>query len=360
MIIFAASIYLKPEVIRLLFLLNFVFALATLTGYVAGFVNPSIFPWMGFAGLLLPALVAIQIIFALIWLIMGRLKIWLPLVVLFIGYPQLNSFVQWGGKNIDSSQKVNWRVMTYNVQAFHKRDDGNWYETRKELKEFIEHTDIRVMCLQEYVEDPKHPRFKDFKYRHIKGSSGSGLAIFSKYPIISRGEIENPIPFNSYSKFIYADIAGEQDTIRFINVHLVSIALAQKDLSTFVNLNDADQERLKNSGKRITRRLYEAFKLRGKQVNVLSDFIEKSPYPVVLCGDLNDTPGSYTYRQFANLLDDAFVQAGEGFGTTHPKFARYRTPLRIDHIFTDRRFKIGGYTVSKIEFSDHYPVIAEW
>jgi len=79
-----------------------------------------------------------------------------------------------------------------------------------------------------------------------------------------------------------------------------------------------------------------------------------SKYPVIVCGDFNDTPVSYTYRKMKSGLKDAFVNIGAGTGNTYlgsfPSF-------RIDYIFHSQQFKTIDFERIEARLSDHYPII---
>jgi endonuclease/exonuclease/phosphatase family metal-dependent hydrolase len=79
----------------------------------------------------------------------------------------------------------------------------------------------------------------------------------------------------------------------------------------------------------------------------------QSPYPVIVCGDFNDTPNSYVYHKLADGMTDAFMESGAGFGNTYlgkvPSF-------RIDYIFHDATFHSRNFRRESVRFSDHFPV----
>ena len=85
----------------------------------------------------------------------------------------------------------------------------------------------------------------------------------------------------------------------------------------------------------------------------MAEHIRKSPYPVIVCGDFNDTPVSYAYRTVLGDLKDAFVESGRGISNTYngilPSF-------RIDYILYDPKFSAGNYRRDKVYLSDHFPV----
>jgi endonuclease/exonuclease/phosphatase family metal-dependent hydrolase len=77
---------------------------------------------------------------------------------------------------------------------------------------------------------------------------------------------------------------------------------------------------------------------------------------VVVCGDFNDTPNSYTYHQISKGLNDAFREAGSGIGTTYVGKIPF---LRIDYIlYSKERFDPLYFKVIRKNLSDHYPVVS--
>ena len=89
----------------------------------------------------------------------------------------------------------------------------------------------------------------------------------------------------------------------------------------------------------------------------VAEAIDNSPFPVIFCVDLNDTPVSYAYRQFRSILDDAFVESSNGIGQTYIG----KVPSnRIDYIFYNETFRSANFTTHQVNFSDHKPVSCEF
>ena len=59
-----------------------------------------------------------------------------------------------------------------------------------------------------------------------------------------------------------------------------------------------------------------SFKERAKQAILLRQIIDTTVYPVIICGDFNDTPASYTYHKIKGKYIDGFRQRGNGYGFT--------------------------------------------
>jgi endonuclease/exonuclease/phosphatase family metal-dependent hydrolase len=105
----------------------------------------------------------------------------------------------------------------------------------------------------------------------------------------------------------------------------------------------------------LSARLKTGFISRARQAKVLKDHIRNSPYPVIITGDFNDTPVSYVYGKLRKGLNDSFVHSGYGAGFT---YRGYYPANRIDYILFDDALKSSSFEITKVRYSDHYPVTA--
>ena len=105
----------------------------------------------------------------------------------------------------------------------------------------------------------------------------------------------------------------------------------------------------------LIRKLAEASAIRAPQADTIAHEITASPHPyIIVCGDFNDTPISYTHRTIAQDLDDAFTQSGRGLGISYNQNRFY---FRIDNILTSKNLRAYNCTVDRsIKESDHYPI----
>ena len=96
---------------------------------------------------------------------------------------------------------------------------------------------------------------------------------------------------------------------------------------------------------------------REKQADKVAELVEKTHYPIILCGDINDVPVSYTYSTLASdKLTDAFTEKGRGYGHT---FNEGNIKFRIDDIMHSKQLYVKKYVRDKVPYSDHYPIITE-
>jgi len=190
-----------------------------------------------------------------------------------------------------------------------------------------------------------------FKPSTDNGYEAMGMAIFSKFPIVDKGNIQFAKKMN-WNEAVYADIRKGDQTFRVYNVHFQSISFQPEDyryLKKVTSEIDTDVE----SSKKIGYRLKNAFLKRSNQARLLKEHTEKSPHPYIIAGDFNDTPISYTVKTISRGMNNGFREMGSGFGVTYngafPNF-------QIDYIFTSPEFTVKNYLIIKKKLSDHYPV----
>jgi len=306
----------------------------------------------------------------LYWIIRLKKEFLLSFVVILIGINHFNDFIplRLGKTNKSGYVKENplqIKVLSYNVRLFNIYEWLNDPETNQNILNFIrsEHPDI--ICLQEFYSSTKkdyEPErikkfFADTRYNYIHYSfknakdSGYGIATFSKYPIINQGTISFP---NTTNEAIFTDVVINTDTIRIYNNHLQSVQLQRRNYSFLDTLKlRYDDEQMKEI-KDISSRLKAAYIKRSAQVDAISKHVKSSAYPVIVCGDFNDTPVSYSYRKMRKGLKDAFISSGQGTGSTYKGLFPY---FRIDYIFHDKHFKPVLFEKVETNLSDHYPIL---
>ena len=84
--------------------------------------------------------------------------------------------------------------------------------------------------------------------------------------------------------------------------------------------------------------------------------MQQSPYPVIVCGDFNDPPSSYTYKRISYNLKDGFVESGSGVAKTYKGLIPL---LRIDYILFSKKFRSEQFQTIRQNLSDHFPVMSK-
>jgi endonuclease/exonuclease/phosphatase family metal-dependent hydrolase len=356
---------LRNFIKNILLWINLIFALTLIAAYAANYINPVYFWPFAFFGLAYPFLLIINIGFLVFWIWRKKWIFLLSLLSILCGWSNVSRYVQFRINHEVAATHNNIKILTYNVRLF------NYYEwdKRKGIRDsilfFVNEQNPGIVCMQDYVTDSRKPNLSEaytdsslnrYHWKHIlytyrlQETYKYGLATYSRYPIIGRGSIRFN---NSNNSCIYSDIKINSDTLRVYNVHLQSIRFRKNyyyfadSLAMHLNTNRINEMR------DISEHLRVAFIKRAEQVDELEQHIRRSPYPVIVCGDFNDTPVSYTYQRIKNRLDDSFITSGRGLGTTYRgKFPSFR----IDYIFHSKELKSVQYQTNRINHSDHYPV----
>jgi endonuclease/exonuclease/phosphatase (EEP) superfamily protein YafD len=149
---------------------------------------------------------------------------------------------------------------------------------------------------------------------------------------------------------MWADLDLEGERIRLFNNHLQTTNMNQNRV-TFT----PDIGQLLAQLKKLKRVVEENDGIRTRQADVIRKLLDESPYPLIVCGDFNAPPASYTYSTIKGDLRDSFRDVGKGYGYSY----RYLKKLyRIDYIFySPGSFRATRYYSPELEYSDHKPVV---
>ena len=339
------------------FTLNVGAVFLLLLAYLAPFVSPDLFWPLAFFGLAYPYLVLVNLIFLVLWILQPSKKLLLPLVSLLLGFYNFTNTFQLIPKTQSHQQGI--EVLSFNVHGF-KSDLRNRRTNTPKVLEYFKSTGAEIICLQEATLSKNgslSPQgIKDElpgidHYQLASASSNAGSITFSKYPITNMGEIRFP---GSSNLVLFSDLKiSEHQIIRVYNCHFQSYSIDPDDYSIIDSLGTGSKNKQINEARKISYKLKSGFEMRSFQARKVADHIRQSPYPVIVCGDFNDTPVSYAYRKVRGELKDAFVEAGWGISNTYngvlPSF-------RIDYILCNQKFTVRNYNRDRVYLSDHFPV----
>ncbi len=340
---------------------------------------PESVSWIaGFITIISFYLLAALIIFLIFWLFASPRYMLISALVLAFSLNKIRNIIplRFSSSFTTEKQAKSIRIMSWNVASF---DILNYSKTHN-TKVFHQMFDLAnlyqpdIACFQEMVagdtiisgenqaieQYARNLKFPYYSYCYQPKEDWFinlhfGIVIFSKYPIIrSRTISHDPNDYNS--TFQYTDLQlSNSDTIRVFNIHLESLRFTKKNFDYLHKDFEGKASDLESS-KSIFYKMKRGIERRRYQANWIKEEINKSPYPVVVCGDLNDIPNSYAYETIGESLENAFVEKGNGVGRT---FSSISPTLRIDNIFLEKRFTVKQYYRVKKRLSDHFPIIAD-
>jgi len=336
---------------KLMFFLNIVLTVSTFLAYLLPFLAPKFFPLLSVFTLFMPLFFIMNGLFFLYWGFQFKKRMILSGLVLLMGITFINKFYKFSAKEYPEDEK-DFTVMSYNVRLLNvfkwlDRDD-----VPDDILTFINEKNPDILCIQEFSNSANIDlKVYSHKYILMEGNQiKTAQAIFSKFPIINQGNIVFP---NSNNNVVFVDIKKGKDIIRVYNMHLQSIKISP-DVSELdeKNIEAIDQ----GKSQKLFNRISKAFMQQQQQAEIIKEHKKDCPYPIIICGDMNNSAFSYVYRNIKGSLKDSFEEAGVGFGATY-KFRYY--PARIDYIFADDTMKVKKFeSFSDFENSDHYPIMA--
>lgn len=332
--------------------LTFALMIVSILGGFAGHVHPKQNLFVTYLGLALPVLLILCAVMLVYWLCRRKWWALFPLLALGCNYPFLSSMFQISGGESDVAERP-LKVMTLNARNF---VDDNQDDSADDIRSYLEEEDVQVVCFQEYsdfvsgrAEKVSKFLYSLFPYQSLSGS----IAIFSKHPIVKKDYLTFRETNNGAQ---WADLQIGEEKLRIVNVHLqttgVNSALRQAAKYEKNGANVSGKERADMVADRMG---YEFYR-RAEQADMIYDLVKQTPHPVILCGDLNDTPASYTYRRVKGNLEDGFRKAGKGYMYT---YKGVKGLVRIDYIFHSPLLKARQYYSDSQIWSDHNPVVME-
>lgn len=314
----------------------------TIVAYLLPFLAPKMFPFLSVLTLILPLMLILNLIFLFYWLLQLKKQVLLSAFVFLIGITFFNKFYKFSGKDLIVEEN-DFTVMSYNVRLFNVFEWMSKQNITEDIVDFVASQNPDVLCIQEYSTSAD-VKFEGYKYKYIlmQGDNiRTGQAIFSKFPIIEKGEIDFP---GSDNNVIFADIKMRRDTIRVYSIHLQSTKISP----------DIHEKIDEAKSKKIFRRMSEAFAEQQSQSELIKEHKTDCHYPKIICGDMNNSAFSYVYRNIKGNMKDAFEEAGEGFGKTYD-YEFY--PARIDYILADKQFEVKNFkNFDNFVNSDHFPI----
>lgn len=349
---------------RIVLFLNFLVALSLALSWLAQYISPQTFWPIAFFGIAYQFLLGLNVLFLAYWILRWRKQVYIPLLAIALSASHIPRLAQLRFSR-PPAPPASFKVMSYNVRLF---DLYNWThnkETRNRMFSFINRENPDIVCFQEYFQgDSGYFNTTDTLVKFLKAKNAHveftltlrrthhwGIATYTSFPIVNRGRIEfDP---GSNNTCIYTDVLVNKDTFRIYNMHLQSFLFSRQDYK-FIEGLQTDKEVDEVSGsKSILRRMKRGFVKRAPQAEAVAAHIALCRYPVIVCGDFNDTPFSYTYHKIKGDLCDSFMESGSGLGKSY--FGNFPS-FRIDYIFHSAGLTSYQYTTHPEEYSDHFAI----
>jgi endonuclease/exonuclease/phosphatase family metal-dependent hydrolase len=370
----SSSFSFKKLLIVSLFLANCVVAIGLFLAFLAQYIPPTWFSYSAFCGLGFIYILALNAFFVILWLPIRYPYSLVSLSLILLNVGNIDKHFQLKGSEKPPKCINCIKVMTYNVKLFGLYDTENQklrQQKKNTILHYIKEEQPDIVCFQEYFYDKSGKlnfnttdtllsilklKSKNYHFEYFTAERDElyfGLATFSKNKIIETGIVAMP-DSSVIATCIY--FKHKNDTIRVYNCHLASIHFEYEDyeFGKQLKINAINDPKWQKKAKVLYEKLKIAFEIRSQQAKVLRQHLKHCPHYAIVCGDLNDSPASFTYNKIASHLKDSFRESGKGMGETY--LGETFPNFRIDYILHDKAFKSFGHTVdTDITISDHYP-----
>ena len=315
------------------------------------YVSPDVCPRLSLLTLAFPIFLAANLLFIILWLLVHARLTWIPVAatLLVANFALDYCPIHLTGTTQPTTHDTTITIVTYNVGRMANE------EQRSQFIQFIDSSQADIICLQELYTTFISSHQEWFERTHYSVLQANNIAILSRLPFLS-DTISITYPTRSnHSLACWIDCMG--DSLLLINNHLESNHLSPEEKDEYTNtITDPNRESIKHSSHMLVGKLSEATAYRGAQTDSICALIDRNTsHPVIVCGDLNETPISYTYQRLAKRLRSAYREAASGPGFT---YTQRSFPVRIDHLFYPKDWTCTDCRIDRsTTSSDHYPLI---
>ena len=274
----------------------------------------------------------------------------LSFLILLIGWNHITGIFNFNTGEINQD---GIEIVSFNLQGssytFEKDKDIRKEKEHDYTKFLASFKPLDILCVYEMSHKSKKLLLQAFDFKEEVLFEAKSIGIFSNFPIVDKGLIDFG---NRSNNAIWADMVIQSDTVRVYAVHFESNHISLETEQVF-DASEINQRDMMRNIKTIFGRYGSHAVKRYHQLETLIAHKNNSPYPVIICGDFNETPQSHLYHRLKSGMKDSFREEGSGIGTT---YAGQMPGLRIDYILADESFEILDHQIFKGKFSDHYPI----
>lgn len=345
---------MKKFFVYILLFINLIAVCALIFATVSVFISPEKLWVAALFGMAYPYILVSNLVFIVLWVITKPKFALISLIFILAGYNQIGNYLQFSGRK---TTEPGIKIISYNVKYFTGTSQFPSKENADHILSYLRQNNADIICLQEVrlnkrqifdATNTKLPQISHMQLAHT--SHEGGQLTLTRFPILNMGEIRFS---NSGNMIIYTDMLINGDTVRVYNCHLQSYRLRPTEINTIDSMNFENNKENKTKIKALSIKFRDAIIKRAEQAATLREHLDQCPYPVIVCGDFNDTPVSFTYHTVRGDLIDSFTESGKGTANTYngklPSF-------RIDYILYSPKFTSYNFEVSTLDHSDHYPI----
>lgn len=348
---------------------SFVLYAVTIAAAFGGWWDPHLFTMPSALALGFPYLAILTFVVAVCWLF-GRAFIsgGLGIATLLACWTPLSMAVPLNFPKKAEPGEQTFKILSYNILHFEDQKDPD--KSKRRALQYLLDSEADIICCAELNPEEITPKYVGKenealldsilkKYPYHCPTPNSDLTVLSKYPV-ERVNLGAPgwCPHKPCYSFFRLNVKGRLLTIGL--VHLVSFSLSDEERKVFTDIRGeaSAKESIREMKGSIRGKMAFAFEERAEAAQEVVDALSRITGPVIVCGDFNDVPASWTYRIFLkNGYRDAYAETS--FGPTHTYNAHLML-FHLDQIMYKGDLRALKVSRGSIDSSDHYPLLAEF
>lgn len=360
----------SPFWVKPILWINYFFIILLLLSNLNSIIAPDLFWPISILGLAFPIILLTNVFFFFLWILFKKKYLFYSALAILISYSIVFDHVQFR----ESKESNGYISDTLKIVSFNARNLSNTNISigdkyiRGNILDFMMAQKADFICFQEFQSYPTRGVYsvREFKinlqhkYYHQTPYLLENthefvdlLVMYSRFPIQDSKDFY--MDGKSYGFWVDVNIEGK--IYRLFNLHLESNHFNKNDYDIFSNKEVNLNQKKRNQMFLLVQKIKKYSVKRSYQARTIRTEIENSPYPVIVAGDYNDTPASYTYQHIRGDLKDAFKQKYVGYSNT---YNGNLPPMRIDYLLFDSQVDIHDYEVLKPDFSDHFPITTKF
>lgn len=332
-----------------------------LTGY-AGVLSPVKFGIMALAGYAFPFFLLLTLASLVFTTLYHKRHLPIPVLALLAAYQPVTLYVPFHATQEVPDDAIT--ILSYNTHSWGTSDlpEGEPKDGEKVIR-YIADSGADIVCLQEssemYSVQENRKKYLAEKYPYVESESDTShaqLTVLSRYPIKKVEYIDHSRSGNGSTAY-WIDVKGKELIV--VNNHLLSTGLSIEQREEFSDMVHGKNRPGRQVSKNIIKQLLTASRQRAPQAEAVASFIRlhrraDGGTPIIVCGDFNDIPQSYTHHVIAASLTDCYQSTARGMGYS---FSRYGMRVRIDNVLCTKDITPYNFRVDDgIAASDHYPI----
>ena len=323
-------------------------------------LNPVDHPMLSTVGMAFPIFLVLNLLFLVVWLLFKWTRVWIPIVGFALAYVPISIYMPLRAAPDVPDDAL--KLVSYNVCGY----GGNYkYEKGFEvIRDYLREQKPDIVCVQEDVDSKGQNVMTEYGKLFASNDtvvicntsdSKNVIGIHTRFPIIRSERIDYPSATNGSVAWW---LKTEHDTLIVVNNHFESCHLNKEDRHQYRQIlhGEMDRDSVRKESQTLLIKLAEANAKRAPQIEAVLRYVEEhSQYPVIVCGDFNDNPISYSRHRMSQVLTDCFATTGRGIGLSYNQKA---FSFRIDHVFCSSQLTPYYCKVDNdIDASDHFPVV---